>query len=69
MNASVCIDGGLDEVVEEMNGGKVLYAFLRVIDPNTELPKNVLINWVWYSSDRVVIEQGSLPLFGNEIVC
>lgn len=46
----VFIDGGVDEVVEEMNGGKVLYAFLRVIDPNTELHKNVLINWVWYST-------------------
>jgi hypothetical protein len=38
-------DGGLDEIVDEMNGGKCLYAFLRVTDPNTQLPKNVLINW------------------------
>ena len=42
----VLIDGGLDEMVDEMNGGKCLYAFLRVTDPNTQLPKNVLINWV-----------------------
>ena len=39
-------DGGLDEVVDEMNGGKSLYVFMRVTDPNTELPKNVLVNWV-----------------------
>lgn len=49
----VCVsDGGLDEVVEEMNGGKCLYAFMRVKDPNTQLPKNVLINWVWCVLDH-----------------
>ena len=42
----MCSDGGLEEVEEEMNGGKILYAFCRVTDPNTKLPKNVLINWV-----------------------
>ena len=39
-------DGGIDEMVDEMNSGKVLYAFLKVTDPNTELPKNVFVNWV-----------------------
>ena len=39
-------DGGIDELVDEMSGGKVLYAFLQVTDPNTKLPKNVLVNWV-----------------------
>ena len=39
-------DGGLDEMMDEMSGGKVLYAFLQVTDPNTQLPKNVLVNWV-----------------------
>lgn len=29
-----------------MSGGKMMYAFLRVRDPNTELFKNVLVNWV-----------------------
>ena len=33
-------------MMDEMSGGKVLYAFLQVTDPNTQLPKNVLINWV-----------------------
>ena len=33
-------------MVEELSGGKVMYAFCRVIDPNTKLPKNVLVNWV-----------------------
>lgn len=39
-------DGGLEELVEELNSGKVMYAFCRVQDPNSGLPKYVLINWV-----------------------
>lgn len=39
-------DGGLEELVEELNSGKVMYAFCQVKDPNSGLPKNVLINWV-----------------------
>ncbi|CAI2162531.1 20553_t:CDS:10 [Funneliformis geosporum] len=37
--------GGLEELVEEFNDGRIQYAFVRVIDPNTELPKFVLIGW------------------------
>lgn len=32
--------------MEELNSGKVMYAFCRVQDPNSGLPKYVLINWV-----------------------
>ncbi|XP_078127767.1 drebrin-like a [Sander vitreus] len=32
-------------MVEELNSGKVMYAFCRVQDPNSGLPKYVLINW------------------------
>ncbi|XP_071585385.1 drebrin-like protein isoform X1 [Heliangelus exortis] len=39
-------DGGLEELVEELNSGKVMYAFCRVQDPNSGLPKYVLINWM-----------------------
>ncbi|XP_069369390.1 drebrin-like a isoform X1 [Paralichthys olivaceus] len=38
-------DGGLEKMVEELNSGKVMYAFCRVHDPNSGLPKFVLINW------------------------
>ncbi|XP_065712847.1 drebrin-like protein isoform X1 [Patagioenas fasciata] len=38
-------DGGLEEMVEELNSGKVMYAFCRVKDPNSGLPKYVLVNW------------------------
>ncbi|XP_061448483.1 drebrin-like protein isoform X3 [Rhineura floridana] len=39
-------DGGLEEMVEELSSGKVMYAFCRVKDPNSGLPKYVLINWI-----------------------
>eukprot|EP00069_Balaena_mysticetus_P015447 bmy_22517T0 len=38
-------EGGLEEMAEELNSGKVMYAFCRVKDPNSGLPKFVLINW------------------------
>ncbi|KAG5272755.1 hypothetical protein AALO_G00168950 [Alosa alosa] len=38
-------DGGLEEMVEELNSGKVMYAFCRVLDDNCGVPKYVLINW------------------------
>nr|XP_033804968.1 drebrin-like protein isoform X2 [Geotrypetes seraphini] len=38
-------DCGLEELVDELNSGKVMYAFCRVKDPNSGLPKYVLINW------------------------
>lgn len=44
---NVCAtDGGLEELVEELNSGKVMFAFCKVEDPNSGLPKYVLINWV-----------------------
>ncbi|XP_023857978.1 drebrin-like b isoform X4 [Salvelinus sp. IW2-2015] len=38
-------DGGLEELVEELSSGKIMYAFCRVQDPNSGLCKYVLINW------------------------
>ncbi|CAH3030884.1 unnamed protein product, partial [Porites evermanni] len=38
-------DGDLDELVDELNEGKMLYAAIKVMDPNTNLPKIVFINW------------------------
>ena len=39
-------DGDIEEMVDELSGGKMMYAFMRVKDPNTQLFKNVLVNWV-----------------------
>ncbi|XP_069678258.1 drebrin-like protein B [Periplaneta americana] len=37
--------GGIEEMTEDLNSGKIMYAFCKVIDPKTSLPKCVLINW------------------------
>ncbi|XP_062340254.1 drebrin-like a [Osmerus eperlanus] len=37
--------GGLEEMVEELSSGKVMYAFCKVQVPNSSLPKFVFINW------------------------
>ncbi|XP_060752199.1 drebrin-like protein isoform X2 [Tachysurus vachellii] len=37
--------GGLYEMVQELNAGKVMYAFCRVTDPNSGVTKFILINW------------------------
>jgi drebrin-like protein len=37
--------GDLDDVAEEFSDGRIQYAFVRVKDPNTQLPKFVIINW------------------------
>lgn len=36
---------GIEEMTEDLNSGKIMYAFLKVNDPKTSLPKCVLINW------------------------
>lgn len=38
-------DGELADLIEDFNEGRVQFAFVKVKDPNTALPKNVLIAW------------------------
>lgn len=38
-------DGGLAELADEWNSGKVLYAFVGIANEMTHLTKYVLINW------------------------
>jgi len=38
-------DGGLQELLEDLNAGKVLYGFFRVVDSKTQLAKFVLLHW------------------------
>jgi hypothetical protein len=33
-------------LVDEFSDGRIQFAFVKVKDPNTSLPKNVLIAWV-----------------------
>lgn len=41
-----CTEGELIDLIEEFSDGRVQFAFVKVKDPNTGLPKNVLIAWV-----------------------
>lgn len=36
---------GIEEMREDLNSGKIMYAFVKVTDPKTSLDKCVLINW------------------------
>lgn len=37
--------GGVETVAEEINEGKIQYAYVRFLDPNTKLIKFLLINF------------------------
>lgn len=36
---------GIEELCEDLNSGKIMYAFIKIYDPKTSLDKCVLINW------------------------
>lgn len=38
------------DLVDEFSDGRIQFAFVKVKDPNTSLPKNVLIAWVRHCS-------------------
>ncbi|XP_037934095.1 drebrin-like protein [Teleopsis dalmanni] len=38
-------EGGLEELCEDLNSGKIMYAFVRIEDPKTGLKKFLLVNW------------------------
>ena len=46
-------DGGIEELGEEFSGSKIQYGWFKVTDPNTNLPKLVLINWVSFLRSKV----------------
>lgn len=39
-------EGELDELIEDFNEGRIQFAFVKVKDPNSGLPKSALIAWV-----------------------
>lgn len=39
------LDGNLADLIDEFSDGRIQFAFVRVNDPNTTLPKFVLIAW------------------------
>ncbi|KAK1072434.1 actin binding protein, partial [Friedmanniomyces endolithicus] len=38
-------EGELQDLVEDMSDGRIQFAFVKVKDPNTTLPKSVLVAW------------------------
>jgi hypothetical protein len=46
------LEGELIDLIEDFSEGRVQFAFVKVKDPNTTLPKYVLIGWVSRSEDN-----------------
>ena len=40
------LDEGLEELADELNSSKIMYAVARVTDPKTTRTKLILIDWV-----------------------
>lgn len=45
-NADFRTEGELIDMIEDLSEGRVQFVFVKVKDPNTTLPKHVLIGWV-----------------------
>ena len=43
--ADAATEGELVDLIDEFSDGRVQFAFTKVKDPNTMLPKSVLIGW------------------------
>ena len=43
--AKAAAEGELADLIDEFSDGRIQFAFARVRDPNTTLPKSVLIGW------------------------
>ena len=43
-------EGELEELLEDFSEGRIQFAFLKIKDPNTGLPKYALIAWVSWPS-------------------
>ena len=52
---------GLHSLSEELDPSKIQYAFVRVLDLNTELTKYVLINWVSDARRSLLVPQACHP--------
>ena len=45
LKAESTVEGELVDLIDEFSDGKIQFAFAKVKDPNTTLPKSVLIGW------------------------
>jgi len=52
------IEGELLDLIEDFSEGRVQFAFVKVKDPNTTLPKYVLIGWVSFTGGGMLLNVG-----------
>ncbi|KAF2169856.1 hypothetical protein M409DRAFT_52346 [Zasmidium cellare ATCC 36951] len=45
LNVQTTAEGELADLIEEFSDGRIQFAFVKVKDPNTTLPKSVLVAW------------------------
>jgi len=50
IHADLDTEGELLDLIEEFSEGRIQFAFCKVKDPNSGLPKSVLIAWVCLSA-------------------
>jgi hypothetical protein len=48
------LEGELIDLIDDFSEGRVQFAFVKVKDPNTTLPKYVLIGWVSQREEKVL---------------
>jgi hypothetical protein len=56
--ADSSIEGELIDLIEDFSEGRVQFAFVKVKDPNSALPKHVLIAWVRHGHNRCILLPG-----------
>lgn len=49
---TVTAEGELVDLIEDFSEGRIQFAYVKVKDPNSGLPKNVLIAWVCQNQAR-----------------
>ena len=45
MSDAILLEGELIDLIDEFSDGRIQFAFVKVSDPNTSLPKYVLVAW------------------------
>ena len=45
IDAKFTAEGELVDMIEEFSDGRIQFAYVKIKDPNTTLPKSVLIAW------------------------
>ena len=44
-SADLALEGELSDLIDEFSDGRIQFAFVKIKDPNTTLPKSILVAW------------------------